>query len=193
MARRNASTGAPGPAGCPQYTRAGANYASEINSLAKTAQSIHVKGDGCDQRKIRNTASPASIEPKPTNRICPSVMSVTRRNASRHTRGATKGNTPSMTSIKASAATSVSPTSHDPFAIREAYFCGLLFFRYPKNSELGSRTKMSLLFLKLCRMLQDCGKTHRTPGSARTRGHRSPRPWHRLRPSGAGHRGRPGR
>jgi hypothetical protein len=99
---------------------------------------------------IRRT-TPASIEPRPINRNCPSDISVTRRKVSRHNAGATKGKTPSMTSINAKAVSNELATARARLRKPAAYFCGLLFLKYLKNSELGSSTMTSLLFLKLCR------------------------------------------
>jgi hypothetical protein len=101
-------------------------------------------------KKINNIPIPASMEPSPIKRICPSDISVTRRKVSRHKPGATNGNTPSITSISANAVSSVLTTTV-PIVQPARYFCGLLFLKYLKNSELGSSTSTSLLFLKLWR------------------------------------------
>ena len=89
------------------------------------------------------------MDPSPMKRIWPSDISVTRRKVSRHRPGATNGNMPSITSIRAKAVSSVLITV-GPQVQPLRYFCGLLFLRYLKNSELGSSTSTSLLFLKLC-------------------------------------------
>ena len=65
------------------------------------------------------------------------------RIVSRHSLGATKGITPSQTSMRANAASKSSPT--------EDYLPLLGFFRYLKKSELGSSSMTSPLLLKLWR------------------------------------------
>ena len=87
---------------------------------------------------------------KPMKRSCPSVSSVKRWNASRQTRGARNGKSPSRISSNANAIHSDSPTSASRFAI--VYFAGGFdprpdpyCLKYWKNSELGSRISMSLL------------------------------------------------
>jgi len=76
------------------------------------------------------------MDVRPMKRICPSVISVSRRKVSRHSVGTRNGSTPSMTSISAKAVRRVLPTAAD-------YFVPAALppdFRYLKNSELGSTT-----------------------------------------------------
>lgn len=82
---------------------------------------------------------PAAMDTRPAKRICPSFISIRALKASRQSFGATKGRTPSITSISATPARSTSATAPVP------YFPRLGFFRYLKKSELGSRTITSLL------------------------------------------------
>lgn len=103
------------------------------------------------QRISMSSSTPASIEVKPMKRNCPSDNSVTRRKVSRHTVGATNGRMPSITSIRARAVNSELPTMHDLPQNAAAYFCGLLFLKYLKNSEFGSSTITSPLLRKLWR------------------------------------------
>src|SRR5215831_16398604 len=61
---------------------------------------------------MRRSSSPASIEVRPMNRICPSDISVSRRNVSRHSAGSRNGSTPSMMSISANAVSRMFPIDH---------------------------------------------------------------------------------
>jgi hypothetical protein len=102
-------------------------------------------------RTNTSMTTPASIDARPIKRNWPSDISVTRRKVSRHNAGATKGKTPSITSISARAVSNEVATTGTRLRNPAAYFCGLLFLRYLKNSEFGSSTMTSLLFLKLWR------------------------------------------
>jgi len=84
---------------------------------------------------------PPNIENSPMKRNCPSDISVILRKVSRHTEGAKKGKTPSITSINATAANRFDST------VGLDYLPG--DFKYLKNSELGSSTITSLLFLNV--------------------------------------------
>ncbi len=81
------------------------------------------------------------MEDSPTKRNCPSDISVILRKVSRQTAGARKGIIPSITSISATAANRLISTAMLDYLPGD--------FRYLKNSELGSSTIMSPLFLKV--------------------------------------------
>ncbi len=95
------------------------------------------------------------------NRNCPSLNSVMRRKVSRHTAGSRKGSAPSSTSIRAKAANKVSLMPQpvrltgepgDRESTRD-HLPPVLppDLKYLKNSEFGSSTSTSFLFLKLAR------------------------------------------
>ena len=90
-------------------------------------------------------------------RICPSLISVSRRKVSRHNVGTRKGSKPSMMSISASAVSRMFPIvvydRRTALRLRVAtrYRGGLPLpdLRYLKNSEEGSSTSTSFLPRKL--------------------------------------------
>ncbi|TCV87390.1 hypothetical protein EDC63_10559 [Sulfurirhabdus autotrophica] len=84
------------------------------------------------------------MEAKPKKRNCPSDISVILRKLSRHKPGTSEGKTPSSTSKSANAVSkSLEDTNYLPVLPG--------FFKYLKNSEVGSSIITSLLFLKLWR------------------------------------------
>jgi len=94
---------------------------------------------------------------RPTKRICPSVMRVTRSNTLRHLGGLMNGNSPSTTSISANAPTSV---PHRPGTLATRYFFAAAAGAAGaapapridwKKSLLGSTTITSDLVRKLAR------------------------------------------
>ena len=102
---------------------------------------------------------PSTIDARPTNRSWPSLISVSLRNVSRHTRGATNGSMPSTISSSANAGHNESTLIPrrscvaSPQSAARRYFAGTRGVRpdpyclkYWKNSALGSRTMRSLLF-----------------------------------------------
>ncbi len=85
------------------------------------------------------------MDARPAKRICPSFISVSDLKVSRHSLGARNGRMPSITSMSAKPANSTSVTARQPYFPRPG------FFRYLKNSELGSSTITSLLLRSAAR------------------------------------------
>jgi len=92
--------------------------------------------------------APIKSEMSPMKRSCPSVSSVSRRNAWRQVSGASSGNSPSSTSSSPHAARKLSATLFVLAYLAPARGAGLPApdcLKYWKNSEFGSSTITSLL------------------------------------------------